>query len=188
MKESRNELVLLMIVLVIAAALIYKTVKWPLAATVHVTLVQQNAPIANLDMPRKPLATREFSVDVISFPETMELEHPNIGKLGASSNFFMTLRTNMIVKKSGIYRFSIVSDDGFRLKIDNHTICEHPGDRPMQESMCSTTLQEKAYQLELEYFQGGGPMGLKARYGYKHESLRYYIGESSDAVLFEELQ
>lgn len=174
----------MLLVLTVAALLLGKTISFPQNGVISVTVMPQNGPITTIDTPKNNTESKSFEVNSINFENGTVLEHKKLGILGYTSNFFMKLETRLQVKKAGHYTFYIASDDGFRLWIDDKQICEHPTDRPFQTSTCSAELAEGKHLARLEYFQGGGPMGLKALYKYgENEAL--LIGTDSRYMTFE---
>lgn len=188
MKPINKEMVLLGIVIFIGLSLIAKTIKLPTYGTVDIAIMQQKGAISTVDTPQKLSSTKHVSVDNINFLESQFLEHPSLGNLGYKANFFINVTTQMEVKIAGEYLFHITSDDGFRLKIDNKMVCEHPGDRPMTETVCSVNLSSQTHRFELLYFQGGGPMGLKALYQKKGDRKSTFVGETSKYMSFKEIK
>lgn len=188
MKYFNKETVLLLVVLFIGLLLVLKTVKFPTYGTVNVAIMQQKGAIKTVDTQQKLSSTKHISVDSLNFLESRILEHPNLGKLGYTSNIFLKATTEMHVETSGEYTFFVTSDDGFRLKIDGVAVCEHPGDRPMRTTVCKKILNKKSHRFELLYFQGGGPMGLHVRYKFQGESSSHFIGEASKNMSFKEIK
>ncbi|MBN2895242.1 MAG: hypothetical protein JXK05_05050 [Campylobacterales bacterium] len=188
MKSWEKEHFLFAIVVLIAVLLAAKTVHFGGSGAINVSIMPQQGGIATLDTPKNHTETKTLRVPTIDFANKSVLEHPDVGVLGFSSNFFMELRTRMQVRQDGQYTFYVASDDGFRLHIDDRVICEHLGDRPFATSTCTAALQNGAHTLRVEYFQGGGPLGLKALYKHEGQASALLIGKNSDAAYFEEIQ
>ena len=186
MKYFNKESILLGVVLFIGLLLVLKTVKFPTYGTINIAIMQQKGAIKTVDTVQKLSSTKHISVDSLNFLESRILEHPSLGQLGYTSNIFLNATTQMNIEKSGEYTFLVTSDDGFRLKIDGNTICEHPGDRPMLTTVCKKVLDKKSHHFELLYFQGGGPMGLNVRYRFKGDISSYLVGEQSKYMSFKE--
>ena len=127
--------------------------------------------------------TKRIKVPSVDFPQSSALYHKDMGALGFGSNFFMNLTSTMNVKEGGHYRFIITSDDGFVLKIDNKKVCEFMRNRAFEPSVCSVNLKEGSHIFNLSYFQGGGPLGLKAE--YVNRGKHFLVGESSKFITFE---
>ena len=184
--ERRAEWIFVGIVVLIGVSILAKTIRlsW-YDGNVMVAIVKQKGGIPQLDIPRHVESTKMIPVRTIDFVQGRMLENSQYGKLGYTTNFFLDIKTDMHVKKPARYRFDIWSDDGFRLKIDGKTVCEHPGDRPYERTSCSTSLSKGPHRFALSYFQGGGPMGLKATYGEASQKKRYLVGEDSESIAFE---
>jgi hypothetical protein len=179
-----QEYYFLFFTILIALFLAFKMISFPANGTLEVTVLQNRKALSHLDVERDIQAKKKIRVDTIDFLQGRLLEHPQIGKLGNSSNFFMDINTEMQVNKKGEYHFLIYSDDGFRLKLNGDPVCEFPGNRPMQLTSCKMQLDKKIYTFNLSYFQGGGPMGLKAYYQRSGEK-RHIIGKNTDLITFK---
>jgi len=153
-----------------------------------IKITPQDSGIATLDTPRKEGQSVQMRMQRVDFARGRMLENVQYGVLGYSTNFFIDAEVAMEVKHAGTYRFTVESDDGFRLKIDGRVVCEHPGDRPFQKSRCPLVLHKGTHHLELSYFQGGGPMGLKVTYGLMSASKRYALGQNSQEIIFERIK
>lgn len=187
--ERRAEWVFVLLVILIGVAILTKTVRFSWHdGNVLVTIVNQKGGISHLDTPRNATDSKTIPMKRIDFVQGRMLQNAQYGKLGYATNFFLDIITEMQVKKPGIYRFDVTSDDGFRLKIDGTTVCEHPGDRPYAVTRCTTSLSKGGHRYELSYFQGGGPMGLKATYGDASAKKRYIVGEDSSLITFEKIK
>ncbi len=186
MKAWDKEHYLLAVVVLIALVLAVKTVRFGGSGAIKVAVMQQQGAIITLDTPKTQTEQKILHVKTINFANKSVLEHPDVGVLGFSSNFFMEVQTRMEVEKAGEYTIYIASDDGFRLHIDGRVICEHIGDRPFSTSTCNTALSSGAHELRIDYFQGGGPLGLKALYKHAQQDQPVLIGKNSDFARFEE--
>ncbi len=62
------------------------------------------------------------------------------------------------------YEFSVASDDGSRLDIDNVTIVDNDGDHALRERRGVAFLQKGWHQLRLLYFNSGGEADLRVLY------------------------
>lgn len=187
--ERRSEWAFVILVVLIGVAILAKTVRFSWHdGNVQVTIVKQKGGISHLDALRKVVSTKTMPMKQIDFAQGRMLQNAQYGKLGYTTNFFLDIKTAMHVKKPGIYRFDVTSDDGFRLRIDGKTVCEHQGDRPYATTRCTTSLSKGGHRYELSYFQGGGPMGLKATYGETSGKRRYVVGEDSSMITFEKIK
>src|SRR4051794_12185234 len=68
--------------------------------------------------------------------------------------FAIQYTAKLWIEKPGKWRFSLVSDDGGRLKIDNKLVIDNDGIPPATASSSSATLTRGVHELELQYFQG----------------------------------
>jgi len=184
--EQKQVLAFVLLVSALTVFILAKSIRfsWDEGA-IAVTITGQNGKIETLDTPRKPSRTIEILTKHLAFAQGSLLENRQYGSLGFTDNFFIDADTRMHVKKLGRYRFSVWSDDGFRLEIDGRTLCEHPLDRPYAKTECTIRLLPGEHRLALSYFQGGGPMGLKVEYGPAAERRRYLLGENTSLITFE---
>jgi len=60
------------------------------------------------------------------------------------------------IDTTGEYTFFVTSDDGFRLKINNQVVTEHPNSRGTATSEGTISLNEGLYPIELTYFESTG--------------------------------
>lgn len=58
------------------------------------------------------------------------------------------------IDKPGLYRFSLTSDDGARLYIDDAMIADNDGLHPPQERSASAQLAGGVHSIRVSYFQG----------------------------------
>ena len=181
-KEGKLLILLAFVALFIAS----KVVKLPVKSEIAIEVLQNKNAISGLDSKKNISNTKRFNVPTINFQESRELIHPQLGSLGFKTNFFINATTYATVHKKGKYTFYIASDDGFRFSIDNHIVCEYPGNRAFKTNTCSFDLDKQTYLFNLSYYQGGGPMGLRAQ--YKLHSKRMLIGHDSKFITFKAKQ
>lgn len=184
--EKKREWVLMALVAIIGVFLLGKTVRFSLdSGEVALTLKQNDGGLVTLESPKKINLTQELFVRKLDFPEGRMLENAQYGKLGFSQNFFIDAVTIMRVKTAGEYQFDVRTDDGFRLQIDGAAVCAHIGNRPMQTTHCTHRLSAGEHRFSLEYFQGGGPLGLQVHYRRSGDAKAHFIGENTKDITFE---
>ncbi len=66
------------------------------------------------------------------------------------------------IPKKGLYTFYTTSDDGTVLLIDGRVVVNNGGTHGMSESSGKILLNSGYHKIELQFFQGGGGMGLNA--------------------------
>jgi hypothetical protein len=188
---GKNERKFYFLVIFIAFFILIKTNFTHQHKTIEVTLLKQNGNINSFSSAKDIKEKIQFNIEEINFPENDQLYYENTGNLGYKQDFFLILKTTMDVKKIGSYQFSVKSDDGFQLKINNKTICEYNTIRGMEETRCKLiTLNPGQYNLQLDYFQGYGRLGLIAEYvlydkritNANHEKKS--IGQNSEFIHF----
>lgn len=161
------------LVLFIAFFMLIKIYSTPLQQTVKVSLLKQNGQIKNLSTVKNIKKVIHFTIEGIEFPENDQLYYKNTGNLGYKEDFFLILESTMDVKKSDNYQFTVTSDDGFQLKIDNKIVCEYSAVRGMKETFCQQLkISQGQHKLRLEYFQGYGRLGLIAEYALYDKKLK----------------
>ena len=68
------------------------------------------------------------------------------------------------VPKTGVYAFSIESDDGSRLLVDGRELARNDGIHAMQERAGETALAAGPHRLRVEFFEKAGEEGLRVFY------------------------
>jgi hypothetical protein len=58
------------------------------------------------------------------------------------------------IEKPGVYRFSLLADDGAKLRIDDELVIDNDGVHRAQAVSASANLTRGAHAIEIEYFQG----------------------------------
>ncbi len=70
----------------------------------------------------------------------------------------------MLIEQTGNYTFSISSDDGSRLYVDNRLVIDHDGAHGMSEKRGSIDLAAGLHPLVVTYYNGTGDSGLSVSY------------------------
>ena len=168
----------------IAFFIVLKTIHFKKEQNISISVLQNSKKIISLDQPKSISFRKNLSVKYLFFPPGKSLYNRSIGYTGFTTNFFIKAEVKGIVKKEGLYHFIIYSDDGFRLSVDKKTVCQYLKDRAYSKTKCSYFLKKGKHLLEIDYFQGYGPLGLKA--GYSFDDKRYYlIGKDSKYIVFK---
>ena len=74
--------------------------------------------------------------------------------------WFMAVANGQIQLPAGRYRFSISSDDGVRLSIDDQRVMDHWLSRPSHSDDASLELSGSVHDLRIDFFQGVGGYSL----------------------------
>jgi alpha-L-fucosidase len=69
------------------------------------------------------------------------------------------------IPQTGGYQFSMESDDGSRLYLDNELIVDNEGDHGMEKKSGIANLQKGWHSIRVLYYNAGGGYGLKAEFG-----------------------
>ncbi len=77
------------------------------------------------------------------------------------NNYAIRFKGYISIPESGEYTFATSSDDGTRLVIDGDEVVSNDGIHPMKPESGTIELDQGAYPIVLEYFEGGGQTGLK---------------------------
>ena len=152
---------------------------------ITVKIIKQKGVVKDLNTPVKQMYSKKIEIDTIKFPVKRVLWHHIYGNLGVANNFFMDIKTDIVLKKDAVISFAIGSDDGFRLSIDSNEVCSHIKNRAFAYTKCSKKVKKGKHKLHIFYYQGYGPMGLIAYYAVNHD--RHLIGEDSKYLSFKKL-
>ncbi len=68
--------------------------------------------------------------------------------------FAIDYKGKIYIPKSATYTFSLLSDDGSKLIIDNKTVIDNDGVHPPREKIASIYLKKGLHNVEVQYFQG----------------------------------
>jgi hypothetical protein len=147
-----------------------------------VMVISQNGEaVASLDQARNITNSTVLPISTVDFPHGMVLRY-NGSELPYHENFFMDMTMTLHVQRAGNYTFTVHSDDGFRLRVDNKTVSEHTGIRPAGTNTDTTYLSAGKHLLRLTYFNG--PWHSYLQVTYKGNSIERLLGNSSDEILF----
>ncbi|WP_159817988.1 PA14 domain-containing protein [Colwellia sp. 20A7] len=173
------------ILLTMAVAIYLQTSLVELSETIAVTVLKNKDEIKSVHQERNISKSKEYYLDQISFQANgNHLYHHAHGNIGYKEHYFIDFNSSFTTKDSAVYQFSISSDDGFALYIDNKLICQHANDRPLTKSMCSVELKAGAHDFKLNYFQGYGNVGLVALYKDIKEHQFQPVGLDSNNLSF----
>lgn len=78
--------------------------------------------------------------------------------------FGLQFRGYIQILQTGIYRFSLTSDDGSMLYIDNKTVVDNDGLHSATERDGEIALQKGIHLFSLDFFEGGGGYTLQLQY------------------------
>ncbi len=94
--------------------------------------------------------------------------------------FGLDMRFQVEVPKSGIYEFSLISDDGAILSIDDSMIIDNDGLHAVKEKKASVYLNKGAHSFHLAYYQGPRwRIALELYWKIPGTTARSYIPTSS---------
>lgn len=164
------------------AAIIYRLLPPWVEPNFLLRLSKNQEAIEQINQPRQISATRQIRIDRVELNKGNRFQHPKLGPLGWSENFFADIESRFNVTETGRYRFLVGSDDGFRLTIDGKLLCQYPGDRPFRKQSCYQTLTEGEHALELSYFQGYGNAGLTLEVARDGSQTTRYWGEDIEGI------
>jgi hypothetical protein len=175
----------LSIVLAVATLLIVvRVIPASVDPVLKLVISKNRTSIAHLHQPRVIETTKEVMVDVLNIAEHNRFKHPQLGEIGYGNDFFVDIEAPFTVKQTGRYRFIVASDDGFSLAINNRTICEFTGSRPLNKETCYIDLGEGTHKFKLAYYQGYGNAGLTVQYAKTGSNKTYWVGEDSPFINF----
>ncbi len=84
-------------------------------------------------------------------------QHFNLGFPGVTKRFewfAIDYNGKFWIEKPGLYHFSLESDDGSKLYIDDQLIVDHDGQHPPQSRLASLQLSYGTHAIRVSYFQG----------------------------------
>lgn len=160
------------------------TVPPRLDPTIRAVFLQQESSIGSIDQPRSLKYSKTFALDAAAFPRRHSLRHVTVGDLRAEEHFFMEMDTVMDILRPGAFRFTIRSDDGFRLYIDGKIRAEYTTPRLSDSTQTVVQLGRGRHIIRIVWFQDAGLMELMGYYAAEDEPRLYYIGESSPFAKF----
>ncbi len=151
---------------------------------ISMIISQNDKPIKSIYQTRSVSSKQLKHIDTIAFPSSSSLHHRTRGKIGKFYNIFIDFEATMFLKNDKQVKFFIVSDDGFILLVDNKKISSYPSVRAAKLNTQSIKLKKGIHKIKLNYFQGVGNMAIKLL--YEIDSKRYFVGEDSKHVKWEE--
>lgn len=151
---------------------------------IRMNIIKNKTPILSIDQPHNPSYIIDAMISTIDFPIGDIFKHSKLGAFGVQNDFFAEFNCILRVKKAGSYFFRIGSDDGFRLFIGTNMIGEFGSGRQYQENIYKVTLRQDDQPFSLIYFQGYGPLGLRAYYQREGDVHWSFIGENSAYIKF----
>lgn len=152
---------------------------------IKATIIQSAKPIRHLDDTIYPRKKEVLWIDKLYFPNANELKHPTYGYLGYRKDFIIYFDADFKLQEPQQIKFTIYSDDGFRLKVDKKDIMEYIKDRPFGKSEAVVTLAPGLHHLRIKYFQGFGQLGIVGYYQLK-DGRKHLIGVNSSILKFIE--
>ena len=100
----------------------------------------------------------------------------------ARSDHFAVRWTGALkIRKTGHYRFSIISDDGSKLWINNRYTINNDGLHGWRNRQAVKHLRTGAYAVRLEMFERGGHAGMLFRYKGPDTGNRWRVARASSS-------
>lgn len=106
-----------------------------------------------------------LSVDKVAIPQGAK------GWLGLAFDGYIE------IPEDGIYSFALLSDDGSRLYINDHWVCDNDGPHGPREVVGQYAMKAGLHAIKIHYFDGnnGGQLGLKVHSPANTEvDVKYY--------------
>ncbi len=156
---------------------------------IHMKLLCNRGEINSLEERREIYKERDFYLDYINFPLGLYLKDSLLGEItDCNRNLFLEFDLSFKVKNSGIYVFKVLSDDGFRIVINDKTIIQDNKKREFKEKTVEKYLKaKKEYKMKVYYFQSEGLLGLKIKYRKKDKKDYHFLGIDSKDIKFHSL-
>ena len=148
-----------------------------------------------------PILANPLTLDQLELSEnpyysgTIAAVHaPSEGYMGeVKSNFYAEITGVLTIAESDNYVIRLVSDDGARLYLDGDLLIDHDGLHGPDARDSELIINEGAYPLRIQYFQGGGGAALSlqwARHGddgfsvIPSEAFTFDQGDLKNAIDF----
>jgi len=81
-----------------------------------------------------------------------------------SDNYACRWSGFLAIDRGGRYRFSLISDDGSRMFVNERVTVNNDGCHAMRNQEGIITLSRKKWKIKIEYFESGGSAGMVFRY------------------------
>lgn len=184
MTIHRNDLILSAMLGIVAMAV--ATAMWPIRVdpVLKLEISRHRGGISTLDQPRDITERKVVFVDTLDLARGGRFAHARLGDIGYGSDFFVDVEREFDVATAGTYRFVVSSDDGFAIEIDGRRICAFTSQRSLTTQACAALLESGRHRFRLQYFQAGGPAGLRVDYSSQTDSRLYPFGQSSPHFRF----
>ncbi|MBN2416517.1 chitobiase/beta-hexosaminidase C-terminal domain-containing protein [bacterium] len=92
--------------------------------------------------------------------ETLTASRVDLTDVTRLKEFGLVFSGFIKVPETGVYRFSLISDDGSRLSLDGREVILNDGIHGMRTRMFDTVLEAGCHPLTVHYFQNQGGLGL----------------------------
>ena len=111
------------------------------------------------------LITRSFdAIPKFDGPSDGDAENFSIAPFAKFPAFAIEWRGTLKIEKEGLYKFTLTSDDGSGLWIDDANVINHDGPHALSPKSGTAILQPGYYPFTVRYFDQGGARGFKATY------------------------
>ncbi len=152
------------------------------SVTVSKAFVEMNHPMLPVDpnLTSEGLVYEVFKGHWVQLPhfENLTPEYTdvtrmlNLADIEETTDFAVRMRGLIRVPRTGVYRFSVHSDDGSRLAIGDQILVDNDGTHVISEASGEIALCTGWHPIELLYFQGKGGKGLNVFFEGPHLSKR----------------
>lgn len=86
----------------------------------------------------------------------------DLSGLERRENFALVFEGFLVVPATGVWRFTLASDDGSRLLLDDTLVVDNDGVHGLRQVEGAIALEAGAHRLRVEFFQGMGGIALSA--------------------------
>lgn len=185
MPITLNKNILLSLLLALVCVLIVvRIIPASVDPVIKLVISKNKVSIKDLQQQRNIETTKDVMVDILNIGEQNRFKHPKLGEIGFGSDFFVDIDAPFTVTQGGKYQFIIASDDGFNLLIDDKSICQFRGSRPMSSQTCNINLTKGLHRFKLFYYQGYGNAGLRVQHTKVGSHKTYWVGADSESIKF----
>jgi hypothetical protein len=149
---------------------------------ISINLLQNNSSIYDLEQDRNITKTVNKNINTVNFKGQYSLEHSDMGLFEFDNNFFIDMRVGVDVAKDGNYSFVVVSNDGYRLRIDDRIVIANSDTSEINLNTNYLHLSKGKHRFDLSYFHSNGTTALRVYYDINN--TRYLIGQDSQYIRF----
>jgi len=94
-----------------------------------------------------------------------------------NENYGVVFTGYLHVPETGVYQFTLTSDDGYRMIISGNTPL-NDGRHGMEDKIMDVALSKGLHSIEIQFFQNGGGDGLELKWKTNHKASEVIAAEN----------